>query len=94
MKIEYSNRFLADLQNISTESRLSFGAAVSNELELYIHKTIGQIASLPESAPSVEERQGVHVLSLVKYPYKIFYSILSDRIKIQLIRHTARRPLI
>ena len=34
----------------------------------------------------------MHVIPLVRYPYKIFYRILADRIRILHIRHTSRRP--
>ena len=36
------------------------------------------------------KRPGVHVAALVRYPYKIFYRILDDRVKILHIRHTSR----
>jgi plasmid stabilization system protein ParE len=34
----------------------------------------------------------VRVVLLIRYPYKIFYRILQDRIRILHIRHTSRRP--
>jgi plasmid stabilization system protein ParE len=34
----------------------------------------------------------VHMAPLIRYPYKVFYRALGDRIRILHIRHTARRP--
>jgi hypothetical protein len=33
----------------------------------------------------------VHVVPLVRYPFKIFYRVLEGRVRIQHIRHGARR---
>jgi plasmid stabilization system protein ParE len=40
----------------------------------------------------VEQRPGVRVVPLIRYPYKIFYRIADDTVRILHIRHTSRRP--
>jgi hypothetical protein len=34
----------------------------------------------------------MRVVSLVRYPFSIFYRVIDDTIRILHIRHTARRP--
>ena len=91
MKVEYSKRATADLQKVSADSRV-FGKAVSASLENYIRSTVANIGRYPQAAPQVAERPSVHVTPLVRYPYKIIYRILKDRVRILHIRHTSRQP--
>ena len=91
MKVEYSNRATADLRKVSNASR-PYGEAVTAAVEARIRQVVAQIAEHPEAAPRVEDRPGVHVIPLIRFPYKIFYRILTDRIRILHIRHTSRRP--
>jgi len=83
MKVEFTNRALADLRKLSADSRATFGDAVAIALAEHL-----------ESAPRVIERPGIRVFPLIRYPYKIFYRVLEDRIRILHIRHTSRRPWI
>lgn len=92
MKVEYSNRALSDLRKISADSRRIFGDRVATELGVRIQTIVERIRRAPESAPPVEQRSGVRVVLLIRYPYKIFNRILQDRIRILHIRHTSRRP--
>jgi toxin ParE1/3/4 len=93
MKVEFTNRAVGDLRKISSQSRKEFGGSVAAALELRIRKVVEQIGEAPESAPRVEQRPGMRVLPLVRYPFKIFYRIIdSDTVRIVHIRHAARRP--
>jgi plasmid stabilization system protein ParE len=92
MKVEYSNRALADLRKLSAGSQATFGHRVAAALETRIRAIVEQIRQAPESAPRVEQRPGVRVLPLIRYPYKIFYRIADDTVRILHIRHTSRRP--
>jgi toxin ParE1/3/4 len=92
MKVEYTNRAVADLRKISADSRRAFGDRVAEELEVRIQSVIDRISRDPLSTPEVEGRPGVHAVLLIRYPFKIFYRVLDDRVRIQHIRHTARRP--
>ena len=91
MKVEYSNRAVADLRKVSADSR-AFGEMVAAAVEARIHEIVVQISEYPESARHVVERPGVRVAPLIRYPYNIFYRILEDRVRILHIRHTSRRP--
>jgi toxin ParE1/3/4 len=92
MKVEYSNRALADLRKLSAGSQATFGHRVAAALETRIRAIVEQIRQAPESAPRVEQRPGVRVVPLIRYPYKIFYRIADDTVRILHIRHTSRRP--
>lgn len=91
MKVEYSKRAAADLRKVSADSR-AFGDAVAAAVELRIRAIIAHIAARPYAAAKVIERPGMHVIPLIRYPYKIFYRVLDDRVRILHIRHTSRRP--
>jgi plasmid stabilization system protein ParE len=92
MKVEFSTRAVNDLRKISAHSRQEFGASVVAALELRFRNAIEQISADPESGPRVEQRPGMRVLPLVRYPFKVFYRIAGDTVRILHIRHTARRP--
>jgi toxin ParE1/3/4 len=92
MKVEYSNRAVADLRKISADSRRAFGDRVATALEARIRAVVEHIGREPWIAPEVEQRPGLHVVPLVRYPFKIFYRVFEDRVRIQHIRHTSRRP--
>jgi toxin ParE1/3/4 len=91
MKIEYSGRAVADLRKISADSRRIFGERVAEALEARIRAVADHISREPLSAPEVEQRPGLHVVPLIRYPFKVFYRVLDDRVRIVHIRHTARR---
>jgi plasmid stabilization system protein ParE len=90
MRIEYSRRATDDLRKVSADSR-AFGEMVAAAVEGRIREIITYIAEHPEAAARVVERPGMHVVPLIRYPYKIFYRILDDRVRILHIRHTSRR---
>ena len=53
---------------------------------------MNRIERWPESAPEVTDRENVHAVALVHYPYKLFYRIAKDAVEILYIRHTSREP--
>jgi toxin ParE1/3/4 len=91
MNVEFTKLALADLRKISTDSR-AFGTTVPAAVEMRIKMVIARIAKHPEAAAPVAERPGMRVVPLIRYPYKIFFRVLADRVRIVHIRHTARRP--
>ncbi|MBV9529728.1 MAG: type II toxin-antitoxin system RelE/ParE family toxin [Bradyrhizobium sp.] len=92
MKVEYSNRATSDLRKVASDSRRIFGEKVAAELGRRIEEIVERIRRAPESAPKVDQRSGVRVVLLIRYPYKILYRVLPDRIRILHVRHTSRRP--
>lgn len=92
MKVHYAPRAQSDLVHIGQHSRRFFDPAVASALETYIRATVARVAAMPESGEQVPERQGVRVVSLMRYPFRIFYTVIDDTATILHIRHTARRP--
>jgi toxin ParE1/3/4 len=92
MKLEFTRRAVNDLTEIAAHGRQQFGDRITAALEQRIRDVMAQIANVPESAPRVEQRPGMRVLPLVRYPFKVFYRIVGDTVRIVHIRHTARRP--
>lgn len=91
MKVEYSNRAVADLRKLAADS-LQYGDAVAIAVEARVHRVIEQVAQYPTAAERIAERPSVQVVPLVRYPYKIFYRVFADHVRILHIRHTSRRP--
>lgn len=91
MTVEYTARAVADLRKIAAES-IKHGPSVAAGLEARLREVIAMIAEFPDSGPRVAGRPGVHVLPLVRYPYRMFYRVLDDRVRILHIRHTSRQP--
>jgi toxin ParE1/3/4 len=89
MKVEFSTRPSVDLRNIGEQSRKAFGDAMAVALETYIRATIARIAVVPNGAQPLP---GVRVVPLIRYPFKIFYSVIEGTVMILHIRHAARRP--
>ncbi len=92
MKVEYSKRAVADLRKISADSRRAFGDRVAEALESRIRAVVDRISREPLGAPEVEQRPGMRVAPLIRYPFKVFYRVLDDRVRIVHVRHTSRRP--
>jgi plasmid stabilization system protein ParE len=92
MKVEYTPRARADLIEIGERSRRVFGDPVAAALETYIRATVARLAFIPEQGQRLPEREGVRVVPLIRYPFKIFYTVTGETITILHIRHAARRP--
>lgn len=92
MNVEYAPRAIADLIEIGVQSRRAFGDAVAAALETTIRATIARIAVMPKSAQRLPQRPGVRVVPLVRYPFKIFYTVTGETLTILHIRHASRRP--
>ena len=89
--VVFTEAALADLDDM-----LAFIAshypALATPVESRIHAVVARIARWPESARIVEQRSGVRVVPLVRYPYRIFYRIVEERIEILHIHHASRQP--
>lgn len=92
MKVAYAPRAASDLIDIGERSYRVFGAAVSAALDTTIRATVARVAVMPEIGQRLAERPQVRVVPLIRYPFKIFYTISGETITILHIRHAARRP--
>jgi toxin ParE1/3/4 len=90
MKVRYTFRARDDLQAIFkflNQESPSGAIAVKQTLE----RRIRLLADVPFIAPATDE-PGVYELSIVRYPYKVYYRIEGDEVRIIHIRHTSRQP--
>ena len=92
MRVEYSKRAIADLQQIVTYYARSGDIALSERIATWIQELVARIAALPLSGRPVAQRPSVRVMLLQRYRYKIFYRVIGNTIRIIHIRHTSRLP--
>jgi toxin ParE1/3/4 len=92
MKVDYAPRAKADLVEIAEYSRETFGPTAASALETHIRATVARLAAMPEAGVRIHEREDIRVVPLVRYPFRIFYTVSKDTVTILYVRHTARRP--
>jgi toxin ParE1/3/4 len=90
MKVRYTLRAQTDLDAIYTFLDQRVPAAALSVKEL-IERRIASLSVFPFAAPATDE-PGVRQLTMVRYPYKIYYEVERDEVWVLHIRHTARRP--
>ncbi len=90
MRIRYTVRARADLAAIRSylQERNPRAAAATMAA---IRTRIGWLADFPLIAPETDE-PGVRALPLVCYPYRIYYEIAGEEVRILHTRHTRRQP--
>jgi toxin ParE1/3/4 len=90
MKIRYTPRAQSDLDVIYRylDQRTPSGALAVKES---IERRIASLTEFPLAAPATDD-PGVRELTVVRYPYKIYYEMSGEEVRILHIRHTARRP--
>jgi plasmid stabilization system protein ParE len=91
MKVVYTAAAQNDLRNIG-EWLATHYPVIAPRVEERIRDVVTHIVRWPESAPCSAGREGVRVVPLGHYPYKIFYRVTTDTVEILHIRHAARRP--
>jgi plasmid stabilization system protein ParE len=92
MKLVYSRRALADLNEIASYYVASASPAIAEAIERRLGHVIDRICRTPEAAPRVSQRSHIRAVAVVRYPFWIFYRVRNDTIDILHIRHTSRRP--
>jgi len=92
MKVVYSKRALADLEQIADYYVAHASRTIAESIGHQFETVINRIARNPESAPRVSQRTQVRAATVNRYPFRIFYRLNDDTIDILHIRHTSRRP--
>jgi toxin ParE1/3/4 len=89
MKVRYTLRALADLDTIYTylDQRAPVAARSVKQL---IERRIASLGDFPFAAPETDQ-PNVRELTLVRYPYKVYYEVHGGEVWIIHIRHTSRR---
>ncbi len=91
MKVVYTAAAQNDLREIGEWLAARY-PAVAPHVERRIREIVVHIARWPESGPRSAGRDGVRVVPLGRYPYRIFYRVGADEVEILHIHHAARRP--
>jgi toxin ParE1/3/4 len=90
MKVRYTLRARADLDAIFSylDARAPSSAL---EVKSTIERRIAMLGEFPHIAPETDIA-GVYELTVVRYPYKVYFDIAGDTVEILHVRHTSRRP--
>lgn len=91
MRAEFTKRAVSDLRKVAADSE-NYGETVALAVEARLREVIAHIVAHPNAGAPVVERRGMRVAPLVRYPYRIFYRILEDGVRIVHISHASRRP--
>ncbi len=89
MKVVFTDDAVRDLDEILQYISGHY-PSVYQPFEIRLQAIVSRIGAWPESAQEVEQRQGVRSVPFIRYPYKLFYRVLSDRVEILHVHHTAR----
>ena len=93
MKLVYSRRALADLDQIKDYYAANASPAIAEAIGRRLENVVDRICRVPEAAPRVSQRSQVRVVAVVRYPFRIFYRLRDDAVDVLHIRHTSRRPV-
>jgi len=90
MKVRYTPRAQADLDTVYAylDQRAPVAAIAVKQL---IERRIESLAAFPFVAPATDH-PAIRELTVVRYPFKIYYRVAGDEVHILHIRHTSRRP--
>lgn len=89
MKVILTDEALRDLDEILGFIALNY-PTVGLSFEKRLRTVLRRIGNWPKSAPEIEQRPGVRVVPLVRYPYKIFYRVTAEAVEVVHIHHAAR----
>jgi toxin ParE1/3/4 len=90
MRVRYTFRAQSDLDAIFTYLDQRSPAAARSVKER-IERRIARLADFPFMAPATDE-PGICELTILQYPYKVYYEVAGGEVWILHIRHTAQRP--
>ena len=88
MRVVLTAAALRDLEDIRSYASIHFPSALPT-LERRLYASIRRIGAWSESAPAVTGRLGVRMVPLVRYPFRIFDRIATDRVELLHIHHAA-----
>jgi len=90
MKVVFTDEALRDLDETLTFIASNY-PAISASFERRLRAVMARIGRWPESAQEVEQRPGVRMVPLVRYPYRVFYQVTTAAVEILHIHHAARQ---
>ena len=88
MKVRYTRRAQSDLDTIYDYLDRNAGS-VAQSVKALIERRVASLADFPLIAPETDE-PGIYELTIVRYPYKVYYEVAGEEVWILHIRHTSR----
>jgi toxin ParE1/3/4 len=92
MKVVFTAEALRDLDAIRSDTATHYPTTLPT-LERRFQASLRRIGAWPESAPCVTGTQGVRMVPLVRYTFRILDRIAADRVEILHVHHAARLAL-
>lgn len=89
MKVVFTDEALRDLDEIFQYISENY-PAVYRPFEKRLRTIVMRVGNWPESTQEVLQRPGIRSVPFIRYPYKLFYRVLPDRIEILHLHHSAR----
>jgi toxin ParE1/3/4 len=89
VKVVFTDEALQDLDQALEFIAINY-PGISRAFGKRLRSVITRIGAWPKSAPEVKDRPGVHMVPLIRYPYKIFYRIQNDAVEILYIQQASR----
>jgi toxin ParE1/3/4 len=89
MKVVFTEDALRDLDDILQYISKNY-PAVYGPFEKRLRTTVTRIRAWPQSAQEVEQFPGVRSVPFIRYPYRLFYQVLPDRVEVLHVHHAAR----
>ena len=89
MRVVFTDDALRDLDEILHFISTNY-PGVYAPFEKRLRTIITRIGAWPESAREVVQRPNIRSVPFIRYPYKIFYRVLSDRVEVLHVHHSAR----
>ncbi len=90
MRIRYTLRARADLEEIC-EYLERRAPTAAQSLKSQVERQVGWLGRFPYMTPATDE-PNIRELTLSRHPYKIYYEIAGEEVRILHIRHARRRP--
>lgn len=89
MKVVFTEDALHDLDEILQFISTNY-PSVYAPFEKRLRTVVTRIGTWPQSAQEVVQRPNIRSVPFIRYPYKIFYRVLSDRVEVLHVHHSAR----
>jgi toxin ParE1/3/4 len=89
MKVVFTDDALRDLDEILQYISKNYPTAYG-PFEKRLRTIVTRIGTWPESAQEVVQRPNIRSVPFIRYPYKIFYRVLVDRVEVLHVNHSAR----
>jgi plasmid stabilization system protein ParE len=90
MRVRYTLQAQFDLDDIYTHLDRS-SPATAQSVKNLIERRIAGLADFPLMAPETDV-SGIYQLTIVQYPYKVYYEVEGTEVWILHIRDSRRRP--